>query len=284
MDTVIKFFAYFSLLMMTSCSEDNRFLTLKDTDSIAKEMQTADKDTLVIFDVTDVLLEPSRMLFRTKNSNQLSKILQEFSSRASKKEKEDIFGLIVQQVFIPIDKRLVGILFDLQGKMVNILALSDVLAGEYGEIEYIKDILVAQLNILDYHFEESWRDTKNADFCTEKGQNISFKDGVVFTRTPVSESPKENSVVAFLKYAHLHPRKIIFVSSNQENLKSMEAAIKSSSAINFVGIEYTASRDRDMKPIDEEHAKLQFQILEKEHRLLSDEETQKMLSKSSKKK
>lgn len=42
--------------------------------------------------------------------------------------------------------------------------------------------------------------------------------------------------------------------------------------IEFLGIEYTAIKESKIEPLDKERADLQFKVLEKEHKWLSDEE------------
>ena len=47
--------------------------------------------------------------------------------------------------------------------------------------------------------------------------------------------------------------------------------------IEFVGIEYTAVKDKKIAPLNQERARLQLAVLEKEQRWLSDEEASKAL-------
>lgn len=277
MNKVIRIFICFSLLMMVACSEEEKILSTKYVAVIENETQNADKNTLVIFDVTDVLFEQSGRLFKAKNSNQLDQILGSFVNRVSKQEKENVFSIIIQQPVVPVDTKLVGIINNLQSRGVKVMALTNGLTGEYGQIKSMENLLIQQLTGLNYHFEMSWLSIKNTTLNLAKDQNILFKDGVVFTSVLTSKASKGDSILAFLKYAQIQPKKVIFVDDKQKNLKSVAEAMKKN-GIKFVGIEYTASRDRDMEPVSEKHAELQMSILEKEHKLLPDEEIQKMLS------
>lgn len=47
--------------------------------------------------------------------------------------------------------------------------------------------------------------------------------------------------------------------------------------IEFVGIEYTAAKDKKIAPLNQNRARLQLSVLEKEQRWLSDEEASKAL-------
>lgn len=71
-------------ILITACSVGEKILTTGDIVRIEDEIQQADEDTLVVFDVTDVLFEQSGELFKSKNSVQLNKILESFVNRVSK--------------------------------------------------------------------------------------------------------------------------------------------------------------------------------------------------------
>jgi hypothetical protein len=86
--------------------------------------------------------------------------------------------------------------------------------------------------------------------------------------------PKGEVLKAFLDYAELSPKKIIFVDDKEKNLKSVEAFAREAK-IPFIGFQYTAIVDRSKSLLNEKRAQLQFEVLEKEHKWLSDEEADK---------
>ena len=68
----------------------------------------------------------------------------------------------------------------------------------------------------------------------------------------------------------------IFIDDRKVNIESVEAMAKNN-GIEFVGIEYTASKDKKIAPLNQKRARLQLLVLEKEQRWLSDEEASKAL-------
>jgi hypothetical protein len=93
------------------------------------------------------------------------------------------------------------------------------------------------------------------------------KHGVTFTAL----EPKGLLLDAVLKYNNLKPQKIIFIDDKLSNLQSVEATCKSLN-ITFVGVQYIAVIKSNKWQFNEELARLQFQVLEKEHKWLSDQE------------
>lgn len=281
MSEVFKFFLLYFMccvsLLTTPCSADNKIFTTNDVLSIANEVQHTDENSLVVFDVTDVLFEQSNKLFQAQNKNQLKIILKSFINRVSKKEKEDIFSIIIQQSVVPIDTKLVNLINDLQNRGIKVVALTNGLVGKYGRIKSMEDLLLRQLTTLNYHFERSWMNVKNSTLNLSKGKNILFKDGVIFTSVLTSKASKGDSLLAFFKYANINPKKVIFIDDKRKNLKSVLNSLKKNN-IEFVGIEYTAARDKHLNFVSLKHAKSQMSILEKDHKLLSDKEIEKMLA------
>ena len=86
-------------------------------------------------------------------------------------------------------------------------------------------------------------------------------------------------VSVFLQYAGIAPKKIIFVDDKRKHLESVEEIAKSHD-IPFIGIEYTAAGDIPASPLNEKRADLQYKVLEKEKKWISDSEADALLTHS----
>lgn len=117
----------------------------------------------------------------------------------------------------------------------------------------------------------SFQEVKDVTFNFLKSKDPTrvpmFKNGIVFA----CHLPKGQVLKTFLHYAGLSPKKIIFMDDLRENLESVEAFCQQT-GIKFIGFEYTAVTERSKIPLDEKRAQLQFEVLEKEHQWLSDDE------------
>jgi hypothetical protein len=138
---------------------------------------------------------------------------------------------------------------------------------------------IGHLKQAGYHFEQSWLTEKNQSLdrflihtSRKFGKDRVFFQGVIFT----NYTDKGTSLQAFLQYTHIKPKKIISIDDHKENIESVEATAKQN-GIDFVGIEYTAAKDKKITPLDQDRARLQLSILDKEQQWLSDEEADKRI-------
>ena len=100
-----------------------------------------------------------------------------------------------------------------------------------------------------------------------------FKSGIIFT----SAVSKGQALRAFLHYTGISPKKIIFVDDKRTHLESVEE-IATSDNISCTGIEYTAASDIPASPLNEKRADLQYKVLEKENKWISDSEADALLA------
>lgn len=244
----------------------------------------ANKETLVIFDVDDVLIIPKDQILQAQNRKRLEKLNQRLEESVGK-ENADIFYSIIfmQRDNGPVDIKMKDIISELQSKGIKVLALTNCFTGSFGDIESMEDWRYYELKKHGYHFDLSWRALKPKVFTgLEKiGKGLSaksssmpvFKSGIVFTNA-VS---KGQALKAFLQYAGIRPHKIIFVDDKRKHLKSVEELAKSHN-IPFIGIEYTAASNIPTSSLNEKRADLQYKILEKAKKWISDSEADELIS------
>ena len=275
---IFRFITVCLLFIITACSEESRIISTSDSFFIEKELKKADEETLVIFDINDVLFESRELLFKEQNSDLLKEVLNEDS-----KIPPILFSVVVQGPIVYVDKNFVRIIRNLQNKNVKVIALTNGLVGSYGYVKSMEGLLIQQLHNLNYHLEKSWPNLKNAQIYITKSKDrkILFAEGIVFANKLISKATKGESLLAFFKYSGFYPKKVVFIDDKLKNLKSVSSVLEKE-GIEFVGFEYTKTRNREDLPlITKEHAKLQLSILKKNHKLLSDDEIDKMLHKKS---
>lgn len=275
----MKFISICLLFVLVACSEQSRIFSTSDSSFIEEELKEADKNTLVIFDINDVLFEQKELLFKKQNSTLLKNLLKEMSANMSNEEEQTLYSVVVQRPVVYVDENFVRIIHDLQNKNVKVIALTNGLVGTYGYVKSMDRLLIQQLRDLDYHLEKSWLDLNNAQIYMTKSKDrkILFAEGIVFANKMISKASKGESLLAFFKYADFYPKKVIFIDDKLKNLKSVSNILEKQ-GVEFIGFEYTKAKNRKNSPvITKEHAKLQLSILKKRHKLLSDEEINKIL-------
>lgn len=276
---ILKFISICLLFVLVACSEQSRIFSTSDSSFIEEELKEADKNTLVIFDINDVLFEQKELLFKKQNSTLLKNLLKEMSANMSNEEEQTLYSVVVQRPVVYVDENFVRIIHDFQNKNVKVIALTNGLVGTYGYVKSMDRLLIQQLRDLDYHLEKSWLDLKNAQIYMTKSKDrkILFAEGIVFANKMISKASKGESLLAFFKYADFYPKKVIFIDDKLKNLKSVSNILEKQ-GVEFIGFEYTKAKNRKDSPvITKEHAKLQLSILKKRHKLLSDEEIDKIL-------
>lgn len=266
-------------------------ITIKTNDihKIESEVTQADPETLVIFDVDDVLMHPYDQILKAHNRPYLEELKKKLEERVGESRIEAIYSLIfLQRKNGPVDKKFIHLISDLQRQGIKVLALTNCFTGKIGSIEAMEDWRINELERMGHHFDKSWSDTKSHQFeglVKQTGSGLSaqsnsislFKSGVIFA----SNVSKGNVLKAFLAYAGLTPQKIIFIDDKKKHIESVEKVAKSL-GIPFVGIEYTAVQETKLEPLNKARADFQFELLEKEHKWLSDQEADIRINKKDK--
>ena len=230
------------------------------------------------------MIIPKDQILQTQNRKYLEKLNQRLEQSVGKKNADIFYSIIfTQRDNGPVDIKMKDIISELQSKGIKVLALTNCFTGSFGNIESMEDWRYNELKKHGYHFDLSWRVLKPKVFTglekTGKGLSAKsssmpvFKSGIVFT----SAVFKGQALEAFLQYARIVPKKIIFVDDKRKHLESVEEIAKSHN-IPFIGIEYTAVSNIPASPLSEKRANLQYEVLEKEKKWISDSEADALLT------
>ncbi len=254
-----------------------------DIKVIEETLKSIDTDTLVIFDVNDVLIIPKDQILQAQNKKYLQKLNQRLEQSVGKENANIFYSIILMQSNDgPVDLKMKDIISELQSREIKVLALTNCFTGSFGNIKSMEDWRYDELKKHGYHFDLSWLALKPKVFTglEKTGQKLppnsrampTFKSGIVFT----SGSSKGRAFKAFLEYARIMPKKIIFIDDKKKHIESVEEIAKSHN-IPFIGIEYTAAKNLSISPLNEKHADLQYEILEKDKKWISDSEAAELL-------
>ena len=240
---------------------------------------TNHQDTLVIFDVDEVLITPSsqddlRHPYRDR-------LLQSIFNRIKPLEIEllkSIIFLTAKQVLV--ESRITEIFEKLKSHKIPAIALTAMGTGKLGIIKKMHDFRFTQLDSVNLSFEHLSPidgehimlelSTRNRKFsgldC--KGDPM-LKSGVVFT----SGLDKGIVLEYILEKYNYYPKTVIFVDDLIENIESLKQTCLKLN-IDFYGFHYKAASLIPLPAIDEDLEKLRFEILEKEFTWLSHEKLQ----------
>lgn len=260
-----------------------KIITTNNFNIIKNKVQSAENNTIVIFDIDYVLLQPKdyslRYYYHNNQEQEKAKIFHhEIQQRLN---DEQISEMLIQTAVEPIDNRMIELIDKIQKKGITVIALTARGTGKFGKIPSMENWGIRELKHLGYHFDKSWVTTKEKTFeqfpTKYLKQFPKFVKGVIFT----CGVPKGQVLEAFLNYIKLHPTKILFIDDKRKNLESV-ASFAHKSNLSFLGIEYTFAKYSNTKPFNKKLAKFQFEILEKENKWLSDQQANAMLKKQTK--
>ena len=195
-----------------------------DTKIIEQTLQSIDTDTLVIFDVDDVLMHASDQILKSKNADACKVLVKKLKQQVEKEKIQDVTSIILlTRKNSPVDPKMVSVIEDLQKSGIKVLALTNCATGKFGLIPNAENWRIAELHKHGYYFDKSWKNLKDINLKPlmkiTNDANPVYKAGVVF----VDQTGEKGPVLdAFLAYSATKPKKIIFIDDKSKNLVSVE--------------------------------------------------------------
>ena len=272
---------YIQVIIMTLSVLNYSYATTfstADFQIIEAHLSNADANTLVIFDVNEVLFQPVDHILQKQNQDYRDLLEQQRDLKASKSTVEKYESIIwLTRKIEPVDKRLIPLISSLQQRGIKTVALTNCFTGPHGHIKDMQNWRRHELETLGYSFDRSWPELLSVTFnqLEDDGRAVAYSHGIIYT----SDMPKGPALLSFLKHTKQKFNKIIFVDDKMTNVNSVENALTDSTPIEFIGIEYTAVKDRIAEPLDKNRAAYQFNTLKHRHRWLSDNEADQAMLK-----
>lgn len=241
-------------------------------------LDVATKDILVVFDIDDVLITPSKE--DDVKHPYRNELLQAIIDRVDPKKipllKSSIF---LNSKHILVESKIAEIFESLKSNKIPAIALTAMGTGKFGIINKMHEFRVKQLDGFNLSFKHLT--PLNGEHMILKLAKINrsletpckgspmLKSGIIFT------SGVDKGMVleyVFKKYNY-YPKTIIFLDDLIENVQSLQQTCLKLN-INFHGFHYRAASLIPSAVIDGSLEKLRFTILEKELTWLSHEKLQ----------
>ncbi|MFY9589611.1 DUF2608 domain-containing protein [Rickettsia endosymbiont of Halotydeus destructor] len=253
------------------CLANNCFAKIIPTNDfkvIEEYVNKADKDTLVIFDVDDVLMMPTDEFAFT------APVRRELTKKLKEKYSEDELKYLFTPIFKIRTVQLVAsgmpdLIKDLEQRKIPTIALTGWWTGKYGHITKMEDFRfdgLKQVNISFINTSPFKEDMIFPEFKNKDGVPM-LKSGVILT----ASADKGLVLKAALEKSNLHFKKIVFIDDNLKFLESVEKICLELN-IDFQGIHYGAAKIAPLPILDKGKEQLRYKVLEQEHVWLLDKE------------
>ncbi len=231
-------------------------------DEVVKSYKEADQETLALFDIDMVILQPKDPAFQMANMKRFSpickKVIQQLPS-----EKRDLFLILTTVSSDPvlIDAQMPVLLDDLTKRNVPKMALTGNFTGKFGSIENMEEWKINHLSTVGINFSQGapYEETiVFRDLPSYRQHYSTYTKGILFVNG--STCPKGEALIAFLKKTSHKPKKVIFIDDREENLKSVESTLKQfDESIAFVGLHFTGAKDYPSTLITEQQFESRWQ-------------------------
>jgi len=244
-------------------------LTISYIHEISEAVQNADQDTLVVFDVENVISAPSDLMGRPKARPVRRMIFKEYEQKYGKDRVihiHSLYYLRASEEFV--EKEIKEIILGLYARKVPSIALTAMGAGKFGNINDPMHLRVSRLKEKGIVFA-----FENLNKRVLREDEAGYESGVIFS----GKQSKGQALQYFLEnIAHYRPKHIIFIDDNTEYLNSVHEMC-SRLKIKFTGFHYKAAifdQDQELSP---EVARLQLKILDEQEIWIPDFEAKKII-------
>ena len=231
-------------------------------ETVKPYFETATCDTLAIFDIDLVLVQPSEPAFQMKNIEHHRESARQIARSLTEEELDLFLSLMaVTTDSILIEDNTPTFVNDLQARGIPTIALTANLTGSLNEIPSLEQWKIGRLNALGIDFTRSAPYKERLTFYnlpSYRGYYSLYTNGVLFANGP----PKGDVLVTFLKEANFSPKRIVFIDDREHNLKSVEKALQEHNPeIEYDGILYQGAKNYPSKPISQEEFEAKWKAL-----------------------
>lgn len=237
---------------------------IKDVKEIFNYLDKANAETLVIFDVDMVLIQPSDPAFQMANMKRFNSIAKRIMKEISPDKQAIFLSLMtINSNSILIDECAPLYLEQIIQKKIPVMAMTANLTGEFQGIKSMEKWRIEGLKQLGIDFSRSAPYQSRLLFdqlASYRGYYSTYLDGILFVNgTLVS---KGEALLSFLEKIHFHPNQVIFIDDREENLKSVMASLQTlNPSIEYIGLHFIGAQTYPSKLISEEEFESRWQRL-----------------------
>lgn len=227
------FIRLIATLFLVGC--ENQQIVKTDNLKVVKSLcDGADSQTLVIFDMDNVLTESMERAFQADLYPQVKDVVDKFRKHIKKlppPEQERLRGTQWEIPVCLVDESMPELIKSLQNRNVKVLMLTANPHGKISNINSIEQLCDSRLRALGINFEKSW---PSVDIKHNFDNELTiFYKGEIFTL-----ESKEIALKKFLECLPKHKfRKIIFLDDKRRNLEKVKNLAEKLNN-EFIGIEY----------------------------------------------
>jgi len=261
-------------LVLTTCLHAEIRQATKFAD-IAHEFAKADRNTLAIFDVDDVLIMGTndyRFTHPLRRNRGLSS-----KKRFSQATRQLLISIIWENRKVRlVDPDIVKILADLKRRHIPTVALTNMYTEKFGRIEAVEDWRIKELAGMGIDFA-AMTPFKAQIVLRKLDQGNGapmLKAGIILT----GMLDKAEVLEGIFSTTGYYPKAIIFVDDNLDNVQSLQT-LCDRLGIKFLGVHFTAAALVPQPELDEKTEETRFKILETEHQWVTDLDTYKQAAK-----
>jgi len=260
----MKKVAFLALFTLFTAFCHGEIKQVKDMDTLIELFKDADENTLAIFDVDMVLVQPSNPAFQMANIKRFGAIANSIMNDIPLEKKMIFFCLMtITSETILIDTKMPQFLKQLHSKKVPTMALTANLTGEFFDIKNMQQWRLESLQKLGIDFSRSSPSASSFVFhelASYRGNYSSYSNGVLFVNG--IEVSKGEALLSFFDKAGYKPHKIIFVDDREENLINVEATLKKlEKPVHFQGLHFLGAQNYPSKLITEQEFESEWQKL-----------------------
>ncbi|MFH0898372.1 MAG: DUF2608 domain-containing protein [bacterium] len=283
-------FVLVSLLMfLPACSFFKpNIKEISSIQKIKKELDRADHDTLVIFDVDDTLTYNVNVPFqpwflKTDAGKKFYAQLEKHSQ--SKKDPRDYEKHILGNRLLkftnqPLESNIVEIIRKLQNRGIKVIALTHANTGSLGRtiIPSLPKWRYEKLRDVGIDFSSSFeqQEIPLTNLTSQANRHPLFYRGIVMT----DDFPKGEVLAEFLDVTKLEPKKVIFIDDRIHYVQSVHNEMQKR-GIDFKGYVYRAI-DALPQVFDQKILDYQLKHLKEHDEFISDEQVKLALSRNRK--
>lgn len=250
------------MFCMDSCFA--QIIQVNDMKEVSEYFNTANSRTLAIFDVDMVLVQPSDPAFQMANMKRFGAISKSIMKEVPVEKLMMFLSLMtISSEPVLVDEFTPQFLNNLSQRGVPTIALTANLTGSFGPIKNMEKWRIESLKRLGIDFTKSapYQQPLIFDDLSPYRDNYStYLDGVLFVNgTTVS---KGDAFRSFMKKTGFILDRIIFIDDREDNLKSLEAAIKKlDPSIEYQGLHFLGAQKYPSKVISEDEFEFRWKQL-----------------------
>lgn len=232
----MNFRFYIFVILVTILAFANARIEMIHTfDLSIEQLNRADKDTLVIFDIDATLIMPEDRAFDDQGIL-FDAIEKYYSKKRTINHYNRAKKLVSYCKQILVENTIVKIIEKLQSKNIKIIAFTHAPTKYFCSIPNMGKFRFNQLNNLGINFNRNfeWRDLILNSLPKYEKSYPKFYNGILMTNF----QEKGTVLIEFLKQLNYKPKKIIFFDDKVQNLYSVDYYLRKFCSDNKCDIEY----------------------------------------------